>query len=37
VSLELVLGLRSNFVVCAGRLVGVGLVSSVIATSVVIS
>jgi len=37
VSLELEQGFSSNFVVCVGRLVGVWLVTSVVATTVVIS
>jgi len=36
-SVELDLGFSSNFVVCDGRLVGLWLAISVVATSVVIS
>jgi len=37
VSLELVLGFSSNFVVCDGKLVGMWLVSNLVATPIVIS
>jgi len=37
VSLELDLGFSSNFVVCDGRLVGVWLVTSLVATLIVIN
>jgi len=37
VSVELGLGFSSNFVLCDGRLVGVWLAISIVATSIVIS